>query len=56
MHSFGSFGFSRNRLHKVGNIGIFVLSKFENKLDVLISNINFISKHNDKFKFTLKFI
>ena len=30
--------------------------KFVNKLDVVISDINFISKLSDKYKFVLKFI
>ena len=53
----GPFEFSRNRdLHKVSNVGIFVLLKFENKLDIVISHINFISKHHDKCKCALKFV
>ena len=43
-------------IHKVSNIGIFVLLKFENKLDVVNSHINFISKNHNKCKFALKFI
>ena len=31
-------------MHKVDNYGIFVLLKFENKLDAAISDINFILK------------
>ena len=41
-------------IHKVSNIGISVLLKFENKLDVVnSSHINFISKHPDKCKFAI---
>ena len=36
---------------KVGNVGIFVLLKFENKLDTVISHMNFNSIHHNKFKF-----
>ena len=43
-------------IHKVDNVGIFVLLKFENKLNVVIVHTNFISKHHDKYKFALKFI
>ena len=43
-------------IHKVGNVGIFVLLKFENKLNREISHFNFISKHYDKCKFALKLI
>ena len=31
-------------MHKVGNVGIFVLLKFENKLDREINHFNFNSK------------
>ena len=37
-------------IHKVGNIGIFVLLNFGNKLDIVISRINFNSMHQDKCK------
>ena len=43
-------------IHKVGNFGIFVLFKFENKLDIEINPFNFNSKHYDKCKFSLKLI
>ena len=43
-------------IHKVGNVGIFVLLKFENKLDAVISDFIFNSMHPDKLKFALKFI
>ena len=43
-------------IHKVGNIDIFVLLKFGNKLDVVISHINFISKQYDKCKFVLELV
>ena len=39
-------------MHKVDNVDIFVLLK--NKWDVVINHTNFISKHNDKWKFALK--
>ena len=42
--------------NKVGNIGIFVLLKFENKLDIEINPFNFNSKHYDKCQFSLKLI
>ena len=41
--------FSRN-----GNVGIFILIKFENKFGREISYFNYNSAHNDKCKFTLK--
>ena len=34
--------------HKVAKVAIFVLLKFENKLDTVVSNISFNSKHLDK--------
>ena len=34
-------------IHKVGNVGIFVLLKFENKLDTVFGHFNFNSKHHD---------
>ena len=43
-------------IHKVGNFDIFVLFKFENKLDREINPFNFNSKHYDKCKFSLKLI
>ena len=43
-------------VHKGVNVGIFKIPKFENKLDVVISQINFISKDHDKCKFVLTFI
>ena len=41
---------------QIGNVGIFALLKFENKLDIVITRINFISKKHDKCKYALKFI
>ena len=35
-------------MHKVGNIGISLLFKFENDLDIVNSLINFISKEHGK--------
>ena len=43
-------------IHKFRYAGIFILVIFENKLDVVISHINFILKHHDKCKFALKLI
>ena len=43
-------------INKICNVDIFVLLKFENKLDVITIDINFISKHVDKLKFALKII
>ena len=43
-------------IHKVGKDGIFVLLIFENKVDIVISYINFISKHHDKYKCASKCI
>ena len=43
-------------VHKGVNVGIFKIPKFENKLDVVISQINFISKDHDECKFVLTFI
>ena len=49
------FGCSRcNLIHKFGNVGIFVLLKFENMLDREINPLNFNSKHYDKCKYSLK--
>ena len=42
--------------HKVGNVGIFVLLKFENKSDASISHIYIILEHRDKCKLVGKFI
>ena len=41
-------------LHKVGNVDIFVLPKFENKLHTVISDIYFILMYLDQFHFTVK--
>ena len=41
-------------LHNVGNIGIFVLLKFEHKLDTVVSHININSKQHDKYKLAYK--
>ena len=35
-------------IHKVGNVGYFVLLKFENKIDKFVSHINFNSMGRDK--------
>ena len=44
-----ALNFSRNtQRHKVGNVGIFVLLEFENRLDATISHMDIISKHDDK--------
>ena len=43
-------------MKNVGNVGTFVLLKFENKLDVVISHINLFPKHHCKSKFALNFI
>ena len=43
-------------IHKVGNVGIFALLIFENKLDVVISHINFNSEYHDKYEFALEMI
>ena len=43
-------------IHKVGNVGIFVLVKCETKLDKEINHFSFNSKHYKKCKFTLKLI
>ena len=40
-------------IHKVGNVLIFVLLKYENKLNVVFSHITFISKHHGKRKFAI---
>ena len=37
--------------HKVGNVGIYVLLKFESKIDREINHFNYNSKHYDKCKF-----
>ena len=37
-------------IHKVGNFGIFVLLKFENSWDIVMSHMNFDSKRRDKRK------
>ena len=44
------------KIHKVGNVGIFVLLKFENKLNATISHINIILKYHHKCKFAWTFI
>ena len=43
----GDFNSSFPVVYKVGNVDIFVLLKFENKLDVVISHITSISKHHE---------
>ena len=40
--------------HKVANVAIFVLLKFENKLDTVVSHISFNSKHLDKIYICIK--
>ena len=42
-------------IHKIGNVDMFVLLKFENKMDREIIDFNFNSKHCDKY-FALKMI
>ena len=42
--------------HKVGNVDIFVLLKFENKIAREICHSDYNSKHYDKCKFDLKLI
>ena len=49
------FDCSFSVIHIVGNIGILVLLKSENKMDRAISHFNFNSKHHDKCQFALKF-
>ena len=46
----GSFGKEFLMIHKVGNIRIFVLLIFGNKLDIVISRINCNSMHQDNCK------
>ena len=41
-------------IHKVGNVAIFVLLKFQNKLGGEIRLFNLNSTHNDKGKLALK--
>ena len=41
---------------EVGNVGIFILLNFENKLEIVVSHIAFNSKHHDKSIFALKMI
>ena len=43
-------------IHKVGNVGIFVFLKFENKLDREINSLNFNTKHKHQCKIVLKLI
>ena len=43
-------------IYKAGNVGIFVLYKFENRLDRETCDFNYNSKYYGKFKFTLKLI
>ena len=44
------------KIHKVDNVGIFVLLQFENKLNGGINYFNISSKYHDKCKFALKLI
>ena len=41
-------------IQKVGYVGIFVMYKFENKLNREINYFNFNLKNYDKFKFAIK--
>ena len=43
-------------IHTVGNIGIFVLLKFEDMLDRKVNHFNFNSKYQNKCKLALKLI
>ena len=43
-------------IHKVSNVDIFVLLKFESKSIATIIHMNFISEHHDKCKLSGKFI
>ena len=43
-------------IREVGNVDIFVLLKFENKLETVVGHINFYSLQYDKCKSALKFI
>ena len=43
-------------MHRVNNVGVFVLLKFQNKMDREISDLNYISKNYDKCKSALKLI
>ena len=52
MNIYSSFAVIR----KIGNVGFYVLFTFENKVDIVISHINFNSKHYDKCKYALKLI
>ena len=53
-HLFNQSSFSV--LPKVGNVGIFVMLKSENKFDTFINRINFNSAHHDKFHLIFNFI
>ena len=44
------------RIDKVGNVDNFVLLALKNKLDTIISHINFHSVFNDQFQFEFKLI
>ena len=48
--------FSLPVIHKVGNVGIFVLLKFGNKIDTMINHFNFNSKHHDTYNFSLEVV
>ena len=39
-------------IHKVGNVGIFVLPKFENKQNTVYNHFNFDSKHLGQQEFS----
>ena len=43
-------------IHKVGNVDIFVLPKFENKMDRETIHFNCNSKHFDNGEFALKLV
>ena len=43
-------------MHRVNNVGVFVLLKFQNKMDREIGDLNCNSKHYDKCESALKLI
>ena len=47
MHDSQSDDSSFPVMHRVGNVGIFVLLKFENEQDTVFGHFNFNSKHHD---------
>ena len=42
-------------MHKVGNVGLIVLFKFENNVDIVVSNVNFNPQHQSKSKYASQF-